>query len=190
MTTNVQTSNVRKLSVMAVMTALSVVLVMVLHFPIFPAAPFLEYDPADIPILLVTILYGPMEGFLVTVLASVIQGITVSSGSQIYGIIMHIIATGSYVLVAGSIMKIKKGSWELRALGLAVGAIAMAAVMAGANLLITPFFMNAPVEAVKSMLLPVIIPFNLIKAGVNGLATFMIYAPLSKFLDTRQIRSK
>ena len=30
--------------------AISVVLVWLFHFPIFPAAPFLEYDPTIIPI--------------------------------------------------------------------------------------------------------------------------------------------
>ena len=41
---------VRKLVTMAMLAALSIVLVYVIHFPIFPAASFLEYDPADIPI--------------------------------------------------------------------------------------------------------------------------------------------
>ncbi|MFQ9412551.1 MAG: hypothetical protein ACLR1T_18100 [Evtepia gabavorous] len=38
-------------------------LVYVIHFPIFPAASFLEYDPADIPILIGTFAYGPLAGF-------------------------------------------------------------------------------------------------------------------------------
>ena len=45
---------VRKLVTMAMLAALSIVLVYVIHFPIFPAASFLEYDPADIPILIGT----------------------------------------------------------------------------------------------------------------------------------------
>ena len=35
---------VRKLVTMAMLAALSIVLVYVIHFPIFPAASFLEYD--------------------------------------------------------------------------------------------------------------------------------------------------
>lgn len=42
----------RQLVVMAMLTAISVVFVSLIHFPIFPAAAFLEYDPADIPILI------------------------------------------------------------------------------------------------------------------------------------------
>ena len=40
---------------LGVMAALSVVLAALFHFPLFPAASFLEYDPADIPILLVAL---------------------------------------------------------------------------------------------------------------------------------------
>ena len=44
--------SIRKLTVMAMLVAVSVILVYLLHFPLFPAAAFLEYDPADIPILI------------------------------------------------------------------------------------------------------------------------------------------
>ena len=62
------------------------------------------------------------------------------------------------------------------------GVLVMAAVMAAANLVITPLFMGTPVSAVKAMLLPVIIPFNLIKAGINALITFLVYKPLARYL--------
>jgi Predicted membrane protein len=171
---------VKKLTTMAVMTALSIVLIALLHFPIFPAAPFLEYDPADIPILLVSFIFGPIEGLCVTVVASVLQGITVSSGSNIYGVIMHILATGTYVLTAGLIWKYGKKTPFKAAVALAFGAVAMTVMMIGANLLITPYFMKVEVKVVQGMLLPVIIPFNLIKSGVNGALTFILYMPLSK----------
>jgi NAD(P)-dependent dehydrogenase (short-subunit alcohol dehydrogenase family) len=98
---------VRKLVTMAMLAALSIVLVYVIHFPIFPAASFLEYDPADIPILIGTFAYGPLAGVLLTVVVSVIQGMTVSSGSGLMGIAMHIFATSILVLVAGNIYRVK-----------------------------------------------------------------------------------
>ena len=42
----------RQLVSMAMLGAISIVLVAVIHFPLIPAAAFLEYDPADIPILI------------------------------------------------------------------------------------------------------------------------------------------
>ncbi len=38
----------RQLVSMAMLGAISIVLVAVIHFPLIPAAAFLEYDPADI----------------------------------------------------------------------------------------------------------------------------------------------
>ena len=88
-------------------TALSVVLVYLIHFPIFPSASFLEYDPADIPILIGTFAFGPIAGIILTVVASGIQALTVSAASGLYGFLMHIIATGVVVIVAGCIYKAK-----------------------------------------------------------------------------------
>ena len=93
----------RQLVSMAMLGAISIVLVAAVHFPLIPAAAFLEYDPADIPILICAFAYGPGAGFLLTVVVSFIQGMTVSAQSGIIGIIMHIFATGSCVLVAGHI---------------------------------------------------------------------------------------
>lgn len=82
-----------KLVKMGMLVAISIILVYVIHLPIFPAVPFLEYDPADIPILIGTFAFGPFTGLLLTIATSIIQGITVSANSGLYGILMHIIAT-------------------------------------------------------------------------------------------------
>ena len=79
------------LAKMGMLVAISIVLVAIIHFPIFPAVAFMEYDPADIPILIGTFAFGPVAGIILTVVTSVIQGVTVSAGSGVYGIIMHII---------------------------------------------------------------------------------------------------
>ena len=52
-------ANTRKLTTLAMLAALAIVLVALIHFPLVPAAPFLEYDPADIPIFIGTFLFGP-----------------------------------------------------------------------------------------------------------------------------------
>ena len=60
---------------MSSMVAISIVLVYLIHFPIFPAVAFLEYDPADISILIGTFAFGPAAGVLLTLVTSVIQGV-------------------------------------------------------------------------------------------------------------------
>lgn len=171
------TNQTKKMVTIAMLIAISVVLVALIHFPIIPAAAFLEYDPADIPIFLGTFLFGPAAGLIITIIVSVIQGLTVSAQSGIYGILMHIFATGSFVLVAGNIYKrarSKKGA----IISLVCGVIVMTCVMLVFNVIITPLFMGTPRSVVVAMLIPVILPFNLAKAGINAIITYLIYKPL------------
>ncbi len=176
-----QKMTTRQMVGMAMLAAISIVFVSLIHFPLFPAAAFLEYDPADIPILIGTFAYGPIAGFILTVVVSLIQGSTVSAGSGIIGIIMHIVATGSCTLISGTIyqkMKTKKGA----AISLSVGVITMTFAMVLMNLILTPLFMGAPVEAVMAMLVPIIIPFNLLKSCINCFITFLLYKSISHLL--------
>ena len=109
-----QKSKNMKLAKMAMLVAISIVLVVIIHFPIFPAVAFLEYDPADIPILIGTFAFGPGAGIVLVIVTSVIQGLTVSAQSGVYGIIMHILATTALAAVAGLIYKKNKTkkSWR------------------------------------------------------------------------------
>ena len=176
-----QKMSTRQMVGMAMLAAISIVFVSVIHFPLFPAAAFLEYDPADIPILIGTFTYGPIAGFILTIVVSLIQGTTVSAGSGPIGIIMHIVATGSCTLISGSIYqktKTKKGA----AISLVIGAITMTLAMVLMNLILTPLFMGAPIQAVMGMLVPIIIPFNLLKSSINCLITFLLYKSISYIL--------
>lgn len=172
--------NTVKLAKMGMLVAISVVLVYLIHFPIFPAVPFLEYDPADISILIGTFAFGPLAGLALTVVTAVVQGATVSAQSGIYGIIMHIIATGTFVLVAGNIYKVGK-SRKRAVVALCAGALSMTAVMGLANLVVTPLFMGVPRSVVMD-LMPFILGFNFIKAGINSVVTFLLYKRISNFL--------
>lgn len=170
-----------KLAKMAMLVAISVVLVFIVHFPLFPAAPYLEYDPADIPIFIGTFAFGPLSGVVLTVLVSVIQGTTVSASGQIWGILMHIMATGSFAVVAGNLYKHRKDR-KSAVIALVLGVLVMTAVMCAANLVITPIYSGMSRSAVAALIPPVILPFNLIKAGVNALITFFLYKRISPFL--------
>lgn len=178
----------KQLVVMAMLGAISVIFVGIIHFPLFPAAPFLEYDPADIPILIGTFLYGPIAGFLLTCIVAVLQGMTVSAQSGVIGIIMHIVATGSCCLIAGTIYfrtKTKKAA----VIALIIGAITMTIAMVLMNLILTPLFMGAPIQAVLAMLVPIIIPFNLAKAGINCFITFLLYKSISHIIKKEHAKA-
>lgn len=171
--------NLNKLLKMAMLCAISIVFVALIRFPIFPQAPYLVYDPADIPLLVGAFLYGPLAGLMMTVVTALIQALFFSSDGWV-GFVMHVIASGTLVMVAGSIYRIKK-TRVTAIIGLASGIVAMTAIMIPANLIFTVNFYNVPYEAVVAAL-PVTIAFNLIKSGINALVVFLIYKILSNLL--------
>ena len=164
---------------MALMAAISCVLVLLIRIP-FPPAPFLVYDPADVPIYITTFAFGPAAGVILTVIVSFIQAFMLG-GDFVYGFVMHVFATGMFAVTAGAIYKHKKTKKEA-IIALATGVIVATAVMCLMNILVTPHYMGAPREAVMAMIVPVIIPFNLLKAGLNAVVTFFVYKRISGFL--------
>ena len=173
-------TELRKITTMAILAALSIALVAMIHFPIFPAVAFLEYDPADIAILICGFSFGPVAGICVTIIAALIQGMTVSANSGVYGIIMHIIATSALVVTSSCIYKNRRTK-SGAVLSLACGVLAMTAVMIPANLFITPIFMGVDRDVVVHVL-PLIVLFNFIKAGVNAVITFLVYKKISNLI--------
>lgn len=174
--------SVKKLVTLGLLAAISIVLVAIIHFPLFPvAAPFLEYDPADIPILIGALAFGPGAGLILTIIASTIQAFTVSAHSGVAGLLMHIVATGAMSVVVGTVYQKSKKTTASMILALGLGCVAMLIGMVGANLVITPLFMGVDVQIVKAMLVPVIIPFNAIKAIINGIFAFIVGKALDRF---------
>ncbi|HZK88023.1 MAG TPA: ECF transporter S component [Anaerovoracaceae bacterium] len=177
MNTNPKTVKLTKLAMLA---TISLVFVAIIRVPIFPAAPYLTYDPADIPIFISAFAFGPLAGLSVTAVVAFVQAFMLA-GDGFIGFLMHFFATGSFVIVAGLIYKNHKTK-KSAAIALICGTIMMTATMIGWNLIITPIFLGVPREAVIAMILPILLPFNLLKAGVNSAITFFTYKAIAKYL--------
>lgn len=174
--------SIKKIASLGMLAAISIVGVMLVRFSIFPQVAFLEYDPADIPIFIATFAFGTVQGLILTVVVSFIQGITVSAGSGgLIGIVMHILATGSFVLVAGMIYSSKK-TRKRAYVALLAGVLVMTVTMTLWNLLITPIHMGMPHAAILPFM-PFIIAFNIIKAGINAFVTALVYKKVHKQID-------
>ena len=173
----------RQLTQMAMLAAVSIVVVFFIRFPIIPAAPFLEYTPAEVPLMMAALLYGPAAGFVLTVVVAIVQGVTVSAHSGIIGIIMNILSTGSYVLATGLIYHYGRNKNALNAVvAMIVGIIVTCAAMAVWNIIFTPIFMGVPRHVVVEMILPVFLPFNFIRAGVNSIIAFVAWQAVGAVL--------
>ena len=122
---------------MAMLAAVSIVLVLLIRIPLIPSAPWLEYDMADVPILLGAYLLGPVSGLGILLVVSIIQAFMLG-GNGIIGLIMHFVATGALVVISGLIYRAcKQKTWGLL-LGLIVGSLAMTLVMIPMNFFFTP----------------------------------------------------
>lgn len=182
-----QKSLADRLAKLGMLTALSIILVYVIHFPIFPAASFLEYDMADVPILIGTFLYGPWWGLALTAVVSLLQWLLVSPQSLWVGAVMHFCATGSYVIAAGLIYR-KMRSLKGALIGMAIGSVLQTAMMVPMNLIFTVHFFGVPKETVLALLPTAIIPFNAIKTVANSILTFLLYKRVEKLLNKELIK--
>ena len=108
--------SVKRLSFVAIFSALSSVLYLFLKFPlpIFPS--FLEINFSMIPIIICAFMFGPIDAVVVVVIRFVIKLITISSHTAGVGEIADIIIGILVSLVAGSIFnytKLKHGLFHL-----------------------------------------------------------------------------
>ncbi|MDR3072493.1 MAG: ECF transporter S component [Clostridiales Family XIII bacterium] len=170
-----------KLAKAAMMLAISVVFSFIPSMPVLPTVDFIRYEFSDLPILISCFAFGVPAGIVIAALSIVINFFLGGAESGPYGMIMHIIAIGTYVLAAGLIYRVKKDR-KHAIIGLIVGILAMTAVMIPSNLFITPAFMGVPVAVVKPLIVPAIIPVNLIKGLISAVLTFILYKRISPFL--------
>lgn len=175
---------------LAMLCALAVVLMYFVRFPLLATAKYLEFTPADIPILIASFLYGPWYGVAVVFVVSIIQGLTVSADAGIIGMLMNFITSSTLCVMAGLIYKHRR-TLKSAIIGLISGAVAMILIALPLNVLLTPIY--APylsMRDVAALLVPVIIPFNAIRVSINCVATFFIYKPISRLFSWQGSKQK
>ncbi|MDR2771633.1 MAG: ECF transporter S component [Clostridiales Family XIII bacterium] len=175
----------KRLTTVAMLCTAAYILVLLSHMIPIKVAGFLNYDPSDIVTVIGGFLFGPLTALLISVTVSFIEFITISSTGPI-GLIMNVISTVSFACVAAFIYK-RKQTLAGAVIALAAGAVAMTAVMLLWNYIITPLYMNVPRAQVMTMLLPIFLPFNLLKGALNGTVTLLLYKPLVTALRRAQL---
>lgn len=173
---NKMNSKTKKLTFGAMLCAIAYVVMMLIHIKLVPAAPFLTYDPKDVIIALGGFIWGPGMAVIVSAVVALVEMVTVSD-TGIIGCIMNFISTCSFALIASFIYK-KRRTLGGAVVGLITGCIAMTCTMLLWNYLLTPLYMNQSREAVAGMLLPIFLPFNLLKGALNAAMTFLLYRPV------------
>lgn len=139
-------------------------------------AGFLSFDLKDVTIAICSFIFGPIPGIIVSVIVSLIEMITISSTGPI-GLLMNVLSTVAFIVPASLLYRSNR-KFSRAVIGLVIGIISMTLVMILWNWLITPMYMGVSREEVVSMLLPVFLPFNLIKGAINAAITLLLYTPI------------
>ena len=171
----------RKITTMAMLVALAYIVTVITRVPLVAAAPYLKYDPKGVVLVIGGFLYGPAAGGLMCLVVSLIEMFTVGQ-SGIFGFIMNLLASLAFVCPAAWIYS-RRRTLKSAVAGLAVSVVTLTVVMLLWNYLITPLYQpNMTREMVAGMLLPVILPFNALKGGLNMALTLLLYQPVNNGL--------
>lgn len=166
---------------MSVLAGLSYVL-MFISLPIIPIVPYMRLDLADMPILLGTVMFGPVGGMTIAGLKALLYWVTTGAG------IINFIGVGSSLIsslvliwayyLANRLFSFTSG-WKKGALVVLTMAIALTIVMSLTNWLgVIPLYMNLigmklgfPLATV---ILTGVVPFNFIKGIFVGTIFYVV----------------
>ena len=150
---------------------------------------FLSFDVKDAIIAIAAMIFGPISGTIIVLLVSLLEMVTIS-GTGPWGLLMNFVSSAVFVVVGSAIYRyaprIKK-TLAGAIIGLCAAVLATTLVMIPMNLLVTPIYQGVSVEAVKKLMLPLLLPFNFIKRVLNAAIVLMLYKPLSTVLKQLRI---
>ena len=157
-------------------TALFVALAMVASYVeigVFPPAPYLKYDPSGVVQLVSGLAFGAGTGALVSVL-SWLPHLFMDPFGGLMGILCALALTVPTALVYQKVRS-RKGS----VLGMLLGAVVTLVVAIVGNIIVTPMYSGVSTAEVIQMIVPILLPFNLIKIALNCVVTQLVYKPVS-----------
>ena len=167
----------KQLVTMALMGAIAILLSFI-EFPIMPAASFLKLDIALVPAAVVGFAYGAGPGILVGIVYAVAHAAI--DGNWV-GALMNSIVAIAFITPAAAIYK-RNRTFKGAVTGMAISAVCLVVVAIVANLVIDPRFYGIPFDAVVQLIVPAILPFNIIKAIVVSILTGVVYKSISNLI--------
>ena len=148
-----------------------------IELPIFPAAPWLKYDPSGIVCLVAGFAFGPYAAAIVSILGFLPHVFT-SPWGALMGMLVALA-----ISVPASLVYRRKRTRRGAMTGMALGMVIALVVALISNLLVTPLYAHMTVAQVAAMIVPILLPFNLLKFAIHAVVTFLIYKPITTLLD-------
>lgn len=92
-------------------------------------------------------------------------------------------ARGFGIIRAGALIYRRTRPAKARSSGTIVGAIAAWRWRLLGNVIVTPFYAHMTTAQVVALIVPALLPFNVLKFTIHGVVTFLIYKPISNLLN-------
>lgn len=161
----------KTLCALAMLTAIAIVCDIFIRIPNIGG--FLTYEPKDVILVIGAFIFNPIAGIIMSLVVCLVEMVTISTTGLI-GLLMNFLASAVFVGVS-SVIYHRDKRMSKAIVGLLAGSVSMIIIMLLWNYIMTPIFMGVPREAVLQMFLPLLIPFNALKAGLNTALVLLLY---------------
>ena len=182
---NTNVWSTKQMVIMALMCAIGALLSFV-EFPLLPGVTWLKFDASNMPAMVVGFGFGPGAGVAVGIVFAVLHGLLMA---DVTGALMNILCVTCFVLPA-ALMYHKKRTYPVAIVGLVISVIAATLAAIVGNLILTPMWLGVPLDAVIAMIIPILIPFNLLKGVINAVLTLIIYKSISNLITPKKDQVK
>lgn len=162
---------IKAVAAMAMLTALAIAADIFLRIPNIGG--ILTYEPKEVILTIGAFIFGTIPGLIMSLVVCFVEMSTISTTGPI-GLLMNFLASATFVGVA-SVIYHRKKTMGRAIIGLVSGSLAMIGIMLLWNYIMTPIYMGVPREAVLDLFLPLLIPFNAIKAALNSAVVLLLY---------------
>jgi riboflavin transporter FmnP len=178
----------KKLRVLALAGMLAAVgyVLQLFEFPLLPAAPFLKFDFGDVAVFIAGSAMGPTAAVLTAVVKGILWALIGRGADGWVGAGMNTVTVIAFALPVAFLARSRKTWVKVAAAGL--GVVVMTVVMAGVNLVVDPWYFKMPIATVKAIIVTAIIPFNLLRGLINGIASVGIMLALQRTAIFRTTR--
>ena len=156
---------------LAMLTAVAIICDLFLRIPNIGG--FLTYEPKDVILVIGAFIYGPIAGLVMALVVCLVEMVTISTTGFI-GLLMNFLASAVFLGVS-SVIYHRNKKMSRAIIGLIAGSLSMIILMLLWNYIMTPIYMGVPRQAVLDMFLPLLIPFNALKAGLNTALVLFLY---------------
>lgn len=180
----------RKLVLIAMLAAISFILMIFPQFPLLPGADFLKIEFSILPILVGLYLFDLPAALTILVIRSLLKLLLNNEGVNTWvGLPLNIVAVGSFVMVFALFFK-RNASTKTYVAGSILATVTMTVAM-----MIVNFVYAVPLYAkfahfdinqifgIWHYLLAIVLPFNLIQGVIFAISFAIIFVALKSILD-------